>query len=135
MSASRLKAFLLLLYLTVLAIPIGVSPIYHPLLQHVKSALSVSQADPHVRRVWWDKWYSWLFVGGPPGRWLIGMMFGFDILKRDSTPPGTQLEWLDGSFIALPHIRLVVLVAASSLLAIFSLVCWHLLGLIHTVYE
>ncbi|KAI0035336.1 DHHC palmitoyltransferase-domain-containing protein, partial [Vararia minispora EC-137] len=119
-STERMKTFLLLLYLTPATVPLVIFPIRHELLEHVHAALAASRADPHLCQMWWDKWYSWVFFGGPPGRWIVGTILGFRSLDR-STPSDAMWAWLDGSLIARPHLGVSLLAAASSLLGGFAL--------------
>lgn len=92
-------------------------------LQHVQHALFVSHEDPWARQYWWDQWYSWIFVGGPPGRWFMGAILGFKASKRYARNAGLpQGALLDGTFVDQPHARLVLIVAAGSLLGAFALV-------------
>jgi hypothetical protein len=114
----RVKPFLLLLGLTAFTVPTVLLPIRHELARHVCSALAASRADAFARAYWWDGWWSWIFVGGPPGRWIVGTMLGFRILRRGRG----ETAWFDGSFIVLPHMRLALLVGAASLLCVFTLV-------------
>lgn len=85
---------------------------------HVVSALAVSHADTWAMDVWWDRPYSWILCGGPLGRWVVGTLLGFRSLRthrgRDS--------WLNGSLIAQPHVSLIILVGAATLLWLFAVV-------------
>jgi len=117
-SSSRMKAFLLLLYTTPVVVPICVYPVGYKLFQHVTNAISASQADEWAWQFWWDRWYSWVFVGGPPGRWFIGAILGFDILKHEQ--PISVEGWFDGSIVEYPHTRIIFAAAASLLLCVFA---------------
>ncbi|KZV74577.1 hypothetical protein PENSPDRAFT_647988 [Peniophora sp. CONT] len=122
-SVSRMKAFLALLYFTAFMVPLAIWPIWNKVVQHVSHALFISHEDPWARQYWWDRWYSWIFIGGPPGRWFTGAILGFRASKRYSNNagvlPGTMM---DGSFVDRPHARLVLIVAAGALLGAFAFV-------------
>ncbi|KAI0319980.1 DHHC palmitoyltransferase-domain-containing protein, partial [Amylostereum chailletii] len=119
-SAPRIKAFLLLLSLTVIAVPLGIIPIRRPLVHHISAALVASHADPWIAENWWNKWYSWIFFGGPPGRWILGILLGFRVLKATTPDHGGPKEWFDGSFIEEPHARLVAITIAASVFGVFA---------------
>ncbi|VDB99888.1 unnamed protein product [Peniophora sp. CBMAI 1063] len=122
-SISRMKAFLALLYFTALMVPLAIWPIRKKIVQHVSHALFVSHEDPWARQYWWDQWYSWIFIGGPPGRWFVGAILGFRASKRYSKNIGMfEGSPIDGSFIEEPHARLVIIAAAGSLLGAFAFV-------------
>ncbi|KAH8979486.1 DHHC palmitoyltransferase-domain-containing protein [Lactarius hatsudake] len=106
-TAGRMKAFLTYLLLPILPV----------LKNHVVTALAVSHADSWITDVWWDRPYSWILCGGPPGRWIVGTLLGFRVLRAQRVPE----PWLSGSVIAQPHARIVILVGAAALLWIFLL--------------
>ncbi|KAH8983289.1 DHHC palmitoyltransferase-domain-containing protein [Lactarius akahatsu] len=107
-TTGRMKAFLTLLAVTLPILPV--------LKGHVVAALAVSHADTWITDVWWDRPYSWILCGGPPGRWVVGTLLGFRVLRERRVPE----PWLSGSVIAQPHARIVILVGAAALLWIFS---------------
>ncbi|KAI0046986.1 hypothetical protein FA95DRAFT_1519545 [Auriscalpium vulgare] len=116
-TTSRLKAFLALLYVTAVTVPLAVAPVLKPMLHHAAHALEASQTDEWARRVWWDRWYSWVGYGGPPGRWFVGMLLGYRVLK-EQRPESSR--WFTGEMIAQPHARLALIVAGGMLLALFA---------------
>lgn len=117
-TTGRMKAFLALLAVTSVTVPLASLPILGVLKSHVVAALAASHADTWVTDVWWDRPYSWVVCGGPPGRWIVGTLLGFRVLRARRVPQ----PWLSGSVIAQPHARLVVLVGFAALLWIFSVV-------------
>ena len=117
-TTGRMKAFLTLLALTSVTVPLASLPVLPILKSHVVAALAASHADTWITNVWWDRPYSWILCGGPPGRWIVGILLGFRELRARRTPT----PWLSGSVIAQPHTRVVILVGAAALLWIFAIV-------------
>jgi len=111
-----MKAFLTLLAVTSVTVPLASLPVLPILKSHVVAALAASHADTWITDVWWDRPYSWVLCGGPPGRWIVGTLLGFRVLRARRIPE----PWLSGSVIAQPHARVVILVGAAALLWIFS---------------
>jgi hypothetical protein len=75
--------------------------------------------DHHIRQVWWDRWYSWIVIGGPPGRWIVGIVLGLRIIR------GSSSEWHQlGDMIRYPSISLIVIAGSGTLLACFTIVCF-----------
>ncbi|TFK51858.1 hypothetical protein OE88DRAFT_1478402 [Heliocybe sulcata] len=112
----RLKAFLLLLYITPLVSAIGIFPIRAHLRDNVVLALSVSQEDPWARRHWWDWWGSWAVVCGPLGRVPVGMVLGFRILQKHRATLGNP-----GEIVEQPHLRVAFVAFGAALLSVFTL--------------
>ncbi|KAJ7746852.1 DHHC palmitoyltransferase-domain-containing protein [Mycena maculata] len=110
---SRMKAFLFMLFLAPVAYVVSVFPIYRTLTRHMSLALTVSQHDAWAKRVWWDWFGSWIFAGGPFGRWIFGMALGFRILKAQRNP--------DAPIIEQPTLRLFVICALGSIFSLFTL--------------
>ncbi|KAI0272301.1 DHHC palmitoyltransferase-domain-containing protein, partial [Gloeopeniophorella convolvens] len=115
-TAGRMKSFLSLLVLTSITVPLAVAPILPILTTHVLRALSASHADPWATTIWWDRWYSWILCGGPPGRWVAGTLYGFRVLRAQRTPAPR----FSGALIVQPHFRLALVVGAGLLLWIFA---------------
>ncbi|KII89119.1 hypothetical protein PLICRDRAFT_175349 [Plicaturopsis crispa FD-325 SS-3] len=115
-TTSRMKLFLVLLFLVPLTLTVASLPIVRPLIGHISTAASASVHDEWARRVWWDWAGSWIVIGGPLGRWPVGVYLGFRILKdqqrHDNTFPGAVIE--------LPHARLPLIVGVAFLIALFS---------------
>jgi palmitoyltransferase len=118
-TTGRLKAFLALLTLTSVTVPLAALPLFPILKSHIVAALAASHADGWTTDVWWARPYSWILCGGPPGRWVVGTLLGFRVLREQRTP---ELSWFTGSLVAQPHARLVVLVGAATLLWLFAVV-------------
>jgi len=112
------KGFLAFLALTSVTVPWAVAGVWGALSSHILTALSASTMDPHTRRVWWDNWYSWVVVGGPPGRWIVGIFLGLRITRR----PQSEVHQL-GDMIRYPSISLVVIAGSGTLFALFTTVC------------
>ncbi|KAJ7623488.1 DHHC palmitoyltransferase-domain-containing protein [Roridomyces roridus] len=110
---SRLKPFLALLILTPVVFLVSILPVYGPLLRNIALALKVSQSDPWAQRVWWDWYGSWIFVGGPPGRFAFGIVLGFWILRAERKPDVPLMEQ--------PNLRLFVICALVLLFSLFTL--------------
>ena len=81
-SLSQSKPFLRLLALTPLAINTSAIPVAYPLYKHLRSALRLSFNDPWIRETWWDWKWSWVVYGGPFGRYITGIVYGYRALQR-----------------------------------------------------
>jgi len=104
-----------------------VLPILRPTANHIHLALTASQADPWAKRVWWDWLGSWVFVGGPFGRWTVGTILGVRILKAKLH---NSDQHFPGSIVEQPHLRIIVVAGFGSVLCIFAmglavLVSWN----------
>jgi hypothetical protein len=106
-----------LLALTSVTVPLASLPLLPILRTHVIAALAASHADPWATAVWWNRPYSWIFCGGPPGRWVVGTLLGFRVLREQRIP---EPSWLSGSLVTQPHARMVILVGAATLLWLFA---------------
>lgn len=102
-----------------MAVVVGWSPILSRVLTHISLSLSTSRADGWCREFWWDTWYSWVFIGGPPGRYIVGSFLGFRLLKRERGHGG---ESFPGNVIELPHLRIVLMFLFSVVFAVLSMV-------------
>ncbi|KAG6910210.1 hypothetical protein DXG01_012345 [Tephrocybe rancida] len=113
---AKMKLFLSLLCVSPIAVTFAIVPFARTLWGHIVLALAVSRNDAWARQIWWDWYGSWIFFGGPFGRWIWGTAMGFTILKsqvgRDDSLPG--------EFIEKPHLRLVILVLPAVLLSVFA---------------
>lgn len=120
-TTGRLKVFLSLLVLTSVTVPLASLPILPILRTHVVAALTASYADDWATAIWWNRLYSWIFCGGPAGRWVVGTLLGFRVLRKhritDSEP-----SWFSGSIVAQPHARVLILVGIATLLWLFAVV-------------
>lgn len=108
-----------MLALTSVTVPLASLPLLPILRTHVIAALAASHADPWATAVWWNRPYSWIFCGGPPGRWVVGTLLGFRVLREQRIP---EPSWLSGSLVTQPHARMVILVGAATLLWLFAVV-------------
>ena len=114
-----MKTFLALLALTSITVPLAILPVVSILRAHVIAALAASRADPWATAVWWSRIYSWIFCGGPAGRWVIGTLLGFRVLREQRI---SEPSWLSGSLVAQPHARVVILAGGATLLWLFAVV-------------
>jgi hypothetical protein len=74
---------------------------------------------------WWDWYGSWIFFGGPLGRWFWGAILGFRILQAASG----QDHNLPGDIVEQPHLRIIAVAAPAMVVSLFSLVSYtSLLG-------
>lgn len=103
--------------LTPVAFYIAVWPIFGHLASHMNIALQTSRADPWSRR-WWDWPGSWVLVAGPFGRWIIGTILGFQVLRSGRN----ESDSYPGHFIEKPHMRIVTVVGLGLLLSLFAVV-------------
>ena len=117
-TTARIQPFLCLLILVSVAAIVGLSPVLFRILAHISLSLSTSRADEWCREFWWDTWYSWVFLGGPPGRYVVGSFLGFRLLKRRRGSEGS----FPGSIIELPHLRVAVMFAFTLVFAVISVV-------------
>lgn len=118
-TTGRLKAFLALLVLTSITVPLASLPLLPVLRTHVIAALAASHADAWTTDNWWNRPYSWILCGGPPGRWVVGILLGFRVLREQRIP---EPSLLSGHLVAQPHARVAVLVAAATLIWLFAVV-------------
>jgi hypothetical protein len=108
-----------LLVLTSVTVPLASLPLSAILRKHVVAALVASHADAWTTMVWWSRPYSWILCGGPAGRWVVGTLLGFRVLREQRIP---ETSWFTGSLVAQPHARVVILVSAGALLWLFAVV-------------
>jgi palmitoyltransferase len=100
-------------------VPLASLPLLPVLRTHVIAALAASHADPWATAVWWNRFYSWIFFGGPSGRWAIGTLLGFRLLREQRI---SEPSWLSGSLVAQPHARVLILVGVATLIWLFAVV-------------
>ncbi|KAJ7850063.1 hypothetical protein B0H14DRAFT_2445391 [Mycena olivaceomarginata] len=110
---ARMKNFLAMLVLAPAAYSVSMIPVYRPLMQYMSLALNVSRHDPWANQFWWDWYGSWIFFGGPFGRWIFGMALGFRILKTDRRADLPLLEQ--------PSLRLFSICALGLIFSLFTL--------------
>jgi len=116
-TTGRLKVFLSLLVLTSFTVPLASLPILPVLRTHVVAALTASYADAWASGIWWNRVYSWIFCGGPAGRWIVGTLLGIRVLRERRI---TEPSWFSGSVVAQPHARVVILVGFAILIWLFA---------------
>jgi hypothetical protein len=105
--------------LTSVTVPLATLPLLPVLRTHVIAALAASHADVWTTDIWWNRPYSWILCGGPPGRWIVGILLGFRVLREQRIPdPG----WLSGSLVAQPYARLVILVGIAAMIWLIAVV-------------
>jgi hypothetical protein len=114
-----MKEFMFILFFTPITFLILVYPVSSLLSSQATVLLHASQADAWAHRVWWDRWLSWLALGGPPGRYIIGTALGYWVLDKSLyTDCGERL----GCLIQKPHLCVMVTAVYASGLSIFALV-------------
>lgn len=118
-SLSQSKPFLRLLALTPLAINISAIPVVYPIYKHLRSALQLSFNDPWIRENWWDWKWSWIVYGGPFGRYVIGIVYGYRALQRKIVHKGPSHF---GDFVKEPRLALAGTVLFALLLGVFTVV-------------
>lgn len=114
----HMREFLLLLYSTSLVVLIGVTPVLSCQWKHASLAIQTSYGDPWAQKNWWDWYGSWIFVGGPVGRYFIGTMFGFNLLAKSLPPQTFSL----GRAIIEPRLSVAILISVAFFLGFFTLV-------------
>ena len=120
---SVMKEFTLMLFLTPLIFLILSFPLAPHLSSQAAVSFQASQADAWAHRVWWDKWLSWLALGGPPGRYIIGTALGYWVLGDELYADcGRRL----GCLIATPHLSVMITAAYASALSLFTMVISYL---------
>ena len=101
--------------------PLASLPILPILRTHVAAALTASYADDWATAIWWNRLYSWVFCGGPAGRWVVGTLLGYRVL-RERRITDSEPSWFSGSIVAQPHARVLILVGFATLLWLFAVV-------------
>lgn len=95
-------------------------PTFHIQWDHAVAALRASQADEWTLKNWWHWPGSWIVFGGPVGRYVTGIVYGYRILQRAVLPDETGRKWQD--LIMKPCLSVLGTVVFALLLAGFSLV-------------
>lgn len=113
-----MKPFLCLLCLTPVTVILAVAPIAYTLLQHVLLATATSRSNSWATNSWWNWYGSWIFFGGPFGRWIWGTVLGFHILKASRV----NAYGLPGMVVEQPHLRVVAMAMPAMILSLFCLV-------------
>lgn len=111
------RLFLTFLTTATITVVALIVPIFHVVWQHSKNALEASLQDEFAHVYWWDRWYSWVLVAGPLGRWPVGAAFGYHLLAaRQPTPP----EWHMGYMISEPNLTPFLMIIIALGLALFT---------------
>lgn len=118
MTMETRKIFLSFMGLASFTILILVLPVAPLLWKHATVAWYTSLSDPWAYGIWWNRWYSWILVAGPLGRWPVGIGLGFRILQEDNQWD----NWRMGSMINEPNLTVFVMVQVAILLACFMMV-------------
>jgi len=113
---SRMRYFIALLCLTPVTFFVAFTPILTRLVSHITIALSISQKDPWSRYWWWDWVGSWVLVAGPFGRWVIGALLGFRLLRTTRKP-----AHFPGHVVEIPHMRVMLIVTSAFVLTVFAI--------------
>jgi hypothetical protein len=98
---------------------VAIYPIFRPLYARITSALVTSHETQWIQEQWWNRWYSWIFFGGPGGRWVIGTALGLrelqqmDDIQTRRTSPGSSIE--KASLMLLSVVCLAVLLSCFAL--------------------
>lgn len=116
---SKLKAFVYLLCLLPVTFLIAVLPIGRILIVNALLALEASKQNEWVNQVWWDWWGSWIICAGPFGRWIVGTIFGYILLKENHRRESPTLH---GHLVEEPHLRVFITAGIVLLLSVFSVV-------------
>jgi hypothetical protein len=114
-----MKSFLTFLFLIPVAFAFCFAPMASVLWDHVNLALFVSQSDPWAMETWWNWYGSWIFFGGPLGRWLWGAAIGFRLLKQQDG--ASRIVYL-GELIERPHLRVFAVVLPAGIMSLFAFV-------------
>jgi hypothetical protein len=114
-----MKAFLCLLCLTPVTIILAIAPAASTFLQHILLATATSKEDAWATEMWWNWYGSWIFFGGPFGRWVCGAILGFRILKVNRIDTAYNLP---GRVVEQPHLRIIAMAIPAMILSVFCLV-------------
>ncbi|KAL5492235.1 PFA4_2 [Sanghuangporus weigelae] len=114
--SSNMPAFLLILIITPVLFLAAVSPIIPILPARISHVFWVSRQTLWIREQWWDRWYSWVFIAGPPGRYMVGTLLGLKQMQ-DTECQGYECE-SPGTAIAKPGIRLILTIVFAVFLSI-----------------
>ncbi|KAF7317907.1 Palmitoyltransferase [Mycena kentingensis (nom. inval.)] len=112
---NRMPHFLALLLVVPLTCAFCILPVWRVLLQRSQKALAISRGDVWAREIWWDWWGSWILVGGPMGRWVVGIALGTRILVAEENSEGLPM-------IEHAGLRVLALAGVALLFAVFCLV-------------
>lgn len=112
-----MNVFLCLLWLTPVTVGFGILPIIQTLFGQVREAYAAAEADEWVIANWWSWYGSWIFFGGPFGRFVGALVLGYRSIAFQHSGQPKPL-----SIIQEPHLGTFLTVAFGCLLALFTLV-------------
>ncbi|KAH8832318.1 DHHC palmitoyltransferase-domain-containing protein [Flagelloscypha sp. PMI_526] len=112
-----LKLFLAFLLLVPATFACIIYPIYPYLYSHICRAKDVAWSNEWVHTVWWNWWGSWIFFGGPVGRYVAGIALGFKVIMDERSAPDYP-----GMAVQEPYLPLLFLCGVAALLSVFCLV-------------
>lgn len=98
------------------AFAIGIWPVVGLLRVQLRAALEASKSHMQAQQFWWNQTYSWA-LGGPIGRYVLGIVFGFQILGEAS-----HHDIKSGSLLGAPHARVHLTALMCFTISLFSLV-------------
>jgi hypothetical protein len=98
---------------------LAVAPAARTFSQHILLAVATSKGDAWAGAMWWNWYGSWIFFGGPLGRWVWGTVLGFIILKANRT---NTVHTAPGGVVEHPHLRIVAMATSAMIISIFCLV-------------
>ncbi|KZT43182.1 hypothetical protein SISSUDRAFT_1125064 [Sistotremastrum suecicum HHB10207 ss-3] len=116
LSLADMNVFLCLLWITPITVGLGSLPIMPTLACQVKEAYIIAQSDEWILTNWWSWFGSWIFFGGPFGRYIGAVILGYRTIasQRPDIPKAL-------SMIEEPHLGTFLTIAFGSLLALFTL--------------
>ncbi|KAF7309570.1 Palmitoyltransferase [Mycena indigotica] len=123
----RLDSFLALLLIVPFTYSIAVFPIRTILTTSIRRGLDLSQKNTWSRSIWWDWYGSWIFFGGPLGRWVYGAALGVYLLKKEET--------CDLPLVGCPSLRVLTLAIFGFIFALFCsiLAAWTLHNILYGI--
>ena len=114
-----MKLFFCLTCMTPITFMLAIVPVARTLLREVGRAIVTSKNDAWAKKMWWNWYGSWVFFGGPFGRWMGGAIHGFCVLKTIRSDSGYSFL---GRVAELPHLRIFAVATPAMIISIFCLV-------------
>lgn len=122
MTARNKGDFIVFLLLTPIAVTIGIWPVIRSVASHTREAYRISIVDPWIVENWWGWKWSWIAVGGPPGRWVTGIVLGYNAISRHRIDSGQPVDHGLGAMVREPSLGLLFVVSMGIVLACFCTV-------------